>query len=211
MAIRGADSVCVVTQKKVPERLIDPTSVTNIYEITPKIGAVMTGMSPDSKAMVSRIRYEANQFEYNYGYTMPVHVLAKRIADLNQLRTQQSGLRILACTTLLVAVDDEKGPTVMKVDPAGHFAPYKAAAAGNKEQEAVNYFEKRVGEFGTNSTDDTIRTAIMCLGSVLGSDFRGSEVEVASLTGKGKFGKLTRQGILPLTRLPLPATRNRRR
>ena len=77
------------------------------------------------------------------------------------------------------------------MDPAGHFLPFFATAAGVKEQEAVNYFEKKVTDLRTASPDDTARTAIMCLGSVLGSDFRGSEIEVAVVEGKGKFRKLT--------------------
>ena len=34
----------------------------------------------------------------------------------------------------LCSVDDEKGPQVFKVDPAGHVLRYKATAAGSKEQ-----------------------------------------------------------------------------
>ena len=44
--------------------------------------------------------------------------------------------------------------------------------------------------------DETVRCAIMCLGSVLGSDFRGSEIEVAVVEGdKGRFTKLTEEEI----------------
>jgi len=74
VSCRGKDSVCVVTQKKVPERLIDPSSVTSLYTITPKIGALLTGLTPDCKAAVTRIRYEASDFQYKYGYNVPVHV-----------------------------------------------------------------------------------------------------------------------------------------
>jgi 20S proteasome subunit alpha 1 len=36
-------------------------------------------------------------------------------------------------------VDDEKGPQVFKIDPAGHVLGYKATAAGTKEQVRNNY------------------------------------------------------------------------
>jgi 20S proteasome subunit alpha 1 len=42
------------------------------------------------------------------------------------------------------SVDDEKGPQLFKVDPAGHFLGFKACAAGLKEQEATNLLEKAV-------------------------------------------------------------------
>jgi 20S proteasome subunit alpha 1 len=195
VSCRGQNSVCMVTQKKVPERLIDPSSVTNVYKITELIGCVMTGMTADSFSMVQRCRYEANDFQYKYGYPCPVGVLAKRMADIAQVHTQSASMRPLACVTMLCAVDDEKGPQLYKIDPAGHFLPFKATASGIKEQEAVNYFEKKVEEMATNDEAATIRTAIMCLGSVLGSDFRGSEIEVAVVSGKERFKVLGEEDI----------------
>ncbi len=42
----------------------------------------------DIRAQVERIRYEANEFKYENGYAMPVHVLAQRIADICQVYTR---------------------------------------------------------------------------------------------------------------------------
>lgn len=64
----------------------DPDSVSNIYKITDKIGAIMTGLVTDSRAQVTRLRQEAHEFRFKYGYDIPVHVLAKRIADIAQVR-----------------------------------------------------------------------------------------------------------------------------
>jgi len=123
-------------------------------------------------------------------------MLAKRIADIAQVNTQSASMRPLATVCLLVGVDDEKGPQVFKVDCAGHYLPFFAAASGSKEQEAVNFLEKKVVEMKEFGVDDTVRTAVMCLGSVLGSDFRGNEIEVAVVEGKGgKFRKLTEEEI----------------
>jgi 20S proteasome subunit alpha 1 len=74
---------------------------------------------------VERVRYEANEFKFKHGYAMPVHVLSKRIADLCQVYTQEASSRALACVMLLIGHDDEKGAQCFKVDPAGHFLPYK--------------------------------------------------------------------------------------
>jgi len=38
VACRGENTCAMVTQKKVPERLIDPSSVSNVYTIIPSIG-----------------------------------------------------------------------------------------------------------------------------------------------------------------------------
>jgi 20S proteasome subunit alpha 1 len=196
VSLRGKNSCAVVTQKKVPDRLMDPKSISHMFTITPKIGCLATGMIADCKAQVQRLRYEAADFQYKYGYSIPVHVLAKRIADIAQVNTQSASMRPLATVCILIGVDDENGPQVFKVDCAGHFLPFFGTASGSKEQEAVNFLEKRVEEMKEYDADQTVRTAIMCLGSVLGSDFRGSEIEVAMVDGKdGLFTELTEEEI----------------
>ena len=87
-------------------------------------------LTADIRAQVERIRYEANEFTFENGYPMPVHALAKRIADLCQVYTQEASSRAMACVMLLIGWDEEKGPQVFKVDPAGHYLPYKAVATG---------------------------------------------------------------------------------
>ncbi|KAL3792308.1 hypothetical protein HJC23_006220 [Cyclotella cryptica] len=196
VALRGSDSAVVVTQRKVPDRLVVPRSVSHVFNVTPKIGVLATGMIADVKAAVQRMRYEAADFEFKYGYSVPPAVLAKRMADIAQVNTQSASMRPLAVVLLLVGVDEEKGPIVLKVDPAGHFLPFKGTASGAKEQEATNFLEKRVDAIPNYTVDETIRTAIVCLGSVLGSDFKGNEIEVAYVQGKeGKFRCLSEEEI----------------
>jgi 20S proteasome subunit alpha 1 len=196
VAIRGKDSVCVVTQKKVPDRLMEPSSVTHLFKLTQKVGCCVTGSMADAKSMVQRARYEAGRWAFDHGYPMPVSVLARRMADLAQVNTQAAASRPLACIGLFVGVDDEKGPQVFKVDCAGHYLPFFAAASGPKEQEAMNFLEKRVTEMKDYDNNQVIRTAITCLGHVLGSDFRGTEIEVGTIVGtEGKFLVLSEEEI----------------
>ncbi len=196
VSLRGKNSAVVVTQKKVPDRLMDPKSVSHLFSITPKIGCLVTGRIADCKAQIQRARYEAADFAFQYGYSIPVHVLAKRIADIAQVNTQSASMRPLATVCIFIGIDDEKGPQVMKVDCAGHYLPFFGTGSGAKEQEAVNFLEKKVDEMKGYDCDQTIRTAIMCLGSVLGSDFRGSEIEVGVVEGvEGTFTVLTEDQI----------------
>ncbi len=105
-------------------------------------------------------------------------------------------MRPLATVCILIGIDDEKGPQLFKVDCAGHYLPFFGTASGAKEQEAVNFLERRVEDMKNYDADETVRTAIMCLGSVLGSDFRGSEIEVGMVEGKnGKFTVLSEEQI----------------
>lgn len=71
------------------DKLLDPSSVTYIFQLSPSVGCVMTGSIADARAAVSRARGEAAEFRYKYGYEMPCDVLSKRLANINQVYTQR--------------------------------------------------------------------------------------------------------------------------
>lgn len=193
VSVRGDDSVVFIAQKRVQDKLIDPSSVTHLFKLTENIGCVMTGLLPDSKALVMKARQLAAEFEFNNGYSVPVHYLAKKIADDNQIYTQHAYKRSPATVMMLGAIDDEKGPQLFKVDPAGHFLGYKATAAGPKEQDATNALEKKFKAPGPGPmpADETVRLAITTMQGVLSSDFKASEIEVGLIEAGARFRVLT--------------------
>lgn len=142
----------------------------------------MTGLIADARAQVTRARGEAAEFRYKYGYEIPPDMLAKRVASINQVYTQRAAMRPLGVTMILVGIDDEFGPQMFKCDPAGYYVGYKATAAGAKQQDALNYLEKKLKKEPKLNAEEAVELAITTLSSVLSVDFKSSEIEVGIVT-----------------------------
>ncbi|EMR10086.1 hypothetical protein PNEG_01835 [Pneumocystis murina B123] len=195
VAIKGKDSVVFISQKKVPDKLIDQDSVSYIFRITENIGCLVTGQIADARASVNRARVEAADFKYKYGYEIPVDVLAKRIANINQVCTQRAAMRPLGISSIFIAIDEEKGPQIFKCDLAGYYAGYKATASGPKKQEAINYLEKKLKSDGfEGSWIDITELAINTLSSVLNIDLKATEIEIG-VVGASPKGSLKSSNI----------------
>ncbi|KAH0845421.1 putative proteasome subunit alpha type-1 [Fonsecaea pedrosoi] len=206
VGVRGKTCAVVLSQKKVPvrnnlvklrvsvysscllraqDKLIDPSSVSHVFKISPSVGCVMTGSIADARASVDRARGEAAEFRYRNGYEMPCDVLAKRLANINQVYTQRAYMRPLGVATTLVSVDDEYGPQLYKCDPAGYYVGYKATASGPKQQEALNHLEKKLKnkDYAPGSWEEVVELGISTLSTVLSVDFKKGELEIGIVGG----------------------------
>ncbi|WFD33827.1 proteasome endopeptidase complex [Malassezia cuniculi] len=211
VAVRGRDTAVVATQRKVQDKLIDASTVTHIFVITPEIGCVVTGRAADARAQVQRARSEAADFKYKYGYPITPALLAKRLANINQVYTQRAAMRPLGIAMILIGLDDEQddAPQIFKVDPAGHYVGYRATASGAKQTEAISFLEKqfkRSSSAGSAAVDaassatdaalieaeevasrltheEVLNLAVDTLNTVLAQELKPSEIEIGIVGG----------------------------
>ncbi|KAI0250515.1 20S proteasome subunit [Lactifluus subvellereus] len=205
ISVRGKDTVVVIIQKKVPDKLLDASTITHLFSITPTIGCVMTGLIADARAQVSRARQEAADFRYKFGYEITPDALARRLANINQVYTQRAAMRPLGISMILIGTDFELGPQIFKLDPAGYFVGFHATAAGQKQQEAMNHLEKKWKKLnnGRGADDpfaagktlnraEVIELAIEALSTVHATDFKADEVEIGIVSTSEEEDEKTR-------------------
>ena len=131
---------------------------------------------------------------HKHGYEVPVSYLSRRLGDINQVYTQHAASRVSGCVVMVCAVDNVDGAQLFKIDPAGSCLGWSAASAGSKDSEADNVLEKRLKKKKPVGERETAQFAISALQSVLGADFKASEVEVAVATA-GVFRTLSEEEI----------------
>lgn len=98
---------------------------------------------------------------------------------------------------MLIGIDEELDqPQLFKVDPAGYYVGYKATAAGQKQQDAINHLEKKLKKAELPNETDTIELAITTLSSVLSAEFKATDIEIGIVTkANPKFRVLSEQEI----------------
>lgn len=186
VAVRGKDCCVVVAQKKVPDKLLRAEAITHLYWVTKTIGMCVVGRVADGRSLVEECRSEAGEFWYKFGYEIPVSFLAKRMADREQVYTQQAGMRAMGAAVLFIAMEQQDSgklePKIYKVDPAGSCIPWQAASLGEKEHEALQTLEKRYKP--GMELDDAVMCAIGALQTTLTANFKAPELEVGVVTDK---------------------------
>ncbi|CAL9046570.1 unnamed protein product, partial [Musa banksii] len=145
IGVRGKDSVCVVTQKKVPDKPLDQTSVTHLFPVTKYLGLLATGMTDlilwslaDARSLVQQARNEAAEFRFKRGYEMPIDVLATWYG-----RPLLSYYPYVPPVPLPVLRLRDAALPLLSLAPGNHIL-FQAASAGLKEQEAINLLEKKM-------------------------------------------------------------------
>ncbi|AMD22257.1 HGL083Wp [Eremothecium sinecaudum] len=199
IAVRGKNCTVLVSQKKVPDKLLDPSTVSYLFQISKHIGMCATGPIPDARNVAVRCKSIAAEFRYEYGYDIPVHVLAKRLANVFQTYTQRAYMRPLGVILTFISVDEETGPAIYKCDPAGYYTGYKATAAGPKQHELITGLEKHFKKLNADyiQEDDWQKVAEFAITHMinsLGADFSSKDLEVG-IAVKDKFFVLTQDEI----------------
>merc|ERR1711865_512093 len=196
VAVRGEDSVVIAVQKKVPDKMMDPTCITSLWHISDQVGAAVIGNVGDSRFQAQRMRQEAAEFHQKFAYPCPVDYLAQRMGDVAQIYTQHAYMRPIGTASIMIGMDEETGPQLWGSDPAGISLGYRATSVGAKETEAKTVLEKRLKSVGELTHDNTIQLAIGTLQTTLGMDLKPSGVEVGIVTkANPRFTTLTEEQV----------------
>ncbi len=138
IGIKFKDGVILIVDKRVPSKLVEPSSVEKIYDIDEYIGCASSGLVADARILVDDARKEAQIHKVNYGENIGVEMLTKKVCDYEQNFTQYGGARPFG-VSLLVAGTDDIGTHLFETDPSGALVAYKATCIGTGPPRCYGY------------------------------------------------------------------------
>ena len=123
------DGILFVTDKRIIDGLIVPSSVEKIWQIDEHVGVTASGILSDARVLIERSQVKAQQHRVTYDTMIDVLSVVKDICELKQICTQSGGLRPFGVSLLVGGIDNE-GPVLYETDPTGIYFGYKAAVIG---------------------------------------------------------------------------------
>jgi len=182
------DGVLLVTDKRISDELIIPSSVEKIFQIDDHICATASGILSDGRVLIDRARVVAQQHRVTYDEAVELKLIVKDICDIKQNFTQFGGARPFGVSLLLVGVNDEK--ELFVTDPTGIYFQYKATAIGEFEKEVKDQLIKEYKD--SLDINGGLRLSVKILKKVLGKEFELKRLDVAYIdTISQKFTRMS--------------------
>jgi len=186
--LKYKDGVVLIVDKRINSRLIEPDSIEKIFQIDEDIGCATSGLVADARALVERIRLEAQINQITFDEKISIKTLVKNICDFKQAYTQYGGARPFG-TSLLIAGVDESGPRLFSTDPSGAYTEYKAGSEGEGRSSTMAYFEEKYKENMTQ--DESILIGIKGIYKGKEKKLNPDAIEIAVVDRKKRFVRLS--------------------
>lgn len=133
LGLKCRDGILLAGEKNVLSRMMVEGSNKYIQGITQEIGAVITGVIPDGRSVITRARQEASQYEEFYGLPIKTQVLSERVSQYMYMFTLYGGLRPFG-TSIIIAGKQSDQYRLFMIDPSGGMFEYYSCTGGKGSQ-----------------------------------------------------------------------------
>ena len=117
-------------------KMLEPGTNSRTYPVAHHAGVAVGGVAADGRQLAVRAQQEATSWATAYESPIPGHVLSERVASYVHAFNLYWYARPYAATALLATYDDEGGPALYGVDPAGASHVRREGGGGGREEGA---------------------------------------------------------------------------
>ena len=183
LGIACIEGVVLAAEEKTASKLQDPDFLWKVFQIDEHLGGAVSGLSSDARILINQARIYAQSNKLTYDESIDVEALAKRIGDIEQLYTQNGGVRPFGVSIIFGGVD-KSGSKVLQTDPSGSCWAYKAISIGIGSDTVREILEAK---YVDNITlDNAVLLAIECLSKVIEGKIDPQKVHIAIIPASDK-------------------------
>jgi len=170
------DGVIIIADRRIKDKLIEPSSANKIAEIDEHIIATIAGIISDGRILIDKARLIAQQHKVTYDSKVSVETVIREISDIKQAYTQYGGARPFG-VSIMVAGISEKKPKLYVSDVTGNYFDYKANAIGENDEKIKEMLRE---EFSDEMTiEEAIKMGLKIFKKLLEKNFDLSRFDVA--------------------------------
>merc|ERR1711997_655992 len=173
-------------------------------EIDSHLGAVHGGLQADGRTLIDYARVQSQSYWFTYDEPMPVKSVTASVADHmmsfagtddnDEDSKKKKMSRPFGVAFILAGVDDNKEPSLYKIDPSGTTVRYLAVAVGAGGESAMSVLQDRYAKSMTLREAEDLAAEI--LKQVMEQKINKENCEIALLSSKTKkFEKYTKEQI----------------
>jgi proteasome alpha subunit len=189
LGIACQEGIVLASEEKPTSKLQDPDFLLKIFQIDEHIGAAISGLSSDARILINQARIKAQSNRLMYDEPIDVEVIAKQIGDIEQLYTQNGGVRPFGVSIIFGGVDNTAARVVL-TDPSGSCWAYKATAIGIGGDTVREVLEAKYTD--DMNLDQAITLACECLSKVVEEKLDSQKMKIVIIpTSTRKFKRLT--------------------
>ncbi|KAI5147994.1 20S proteasome subunit alpha 5 [Enteropsectra breve] len=186
IGVRLADSVILISEKKLLSKLQNPKSIKKQYKIYDRLVAGVSGISGDAPSIIRTCVDICINHERIFNKAIPLKDLMKQICKLAlQFSEDEAHKKIFSRpfgVSLLLASYEEK-PKLFTVDPSGSFVPFMAKSIGSTQEVLEPELEKIYDP--VMSVDECITKVLGLLKHVMKDKMTEYNVDVAVVDRSG--------------------------
>lgn len=189
LGIACREGVVLAAEEKLASKLQDPSFIWKIFKIDEHIGAAISGLSADARILTDQARIQAQRNRLMYDEPIDVETLAKKIGDIEQVYTQNGGVRPFGVSMIFGGID-KSGARVFQTDPSGSCWAYRAISIGVGSDKIREALEAKYTD--DLSLDQAILLASECLSKVAEEKLEPKEMKIAIIpSSTNRFKRLT--------------------
>ncbi len=170
------DGVVLVSDRRVNDKLVKPSSANKIYEVDSHVIGSAAGILSDARVLVDRVRILAQQNRVTYDSEVNVEEVIREIANAKQLYTQYGGARPYGVSIMIAGVDNSGGK-LFSSDITGNYFEYNAMAIGENDEKIKEILRTKYDE--KLNVEGGLKLALGIFKEILGKNFELSRFDAA--------------------------------